>query len=97
MKWLLLKYEQSTLGFIPPVPGKSRKRAGVTEITEGGHDAVVPVYHHEFADRGISHDFAERARHLYLEKGDDYTEYPILGRQDRVMGYRNIPVASEKV
>lgn len=60
------------------------KRADVSKVSEGGHDEIRPVYREEFANRGMSHDFAERAWHLLLKKGEDYTEYPAWEEQERV-------------
>lgn len=65
------------------------------EVVKGGHDEIRPVYSEQFADWGMSRDYAERPWHLFLKKGNDYTEYPILKEQERVTGYRNSAVALE--
>lgn len=66
-----------------------------SEVTEGNQDKSCPVYRGKFAYRDISHVLTEQAWHLFLEKHDDYTEYPNLVEQDRVTGYRTDPVDSE--
>lgn len=71
------------------------KRANETEVSKGGHDEIHPVCREEFTDRGKSRDFAELARHLFIEKTGDYTDYPLVVEQDHVAGYRKRPVASE--
>lgn len=38
---------------------------------------------------------AERPRHLFLENGDNYMEYPMLEERDCVTSYRNSPIVSE--
>lgn len=50
-----------------------RKRAHGTEVPEGGHDEIRPVYREGFADRVMSCDFNERAWHLALDKYANYT------------------------
>lgn len=72
--------------FIPSVLLVTLKRADGSIVTEGGHDGTRLVYCEEFADRGILHDFSERARQLFIEKGDDYTEHYTFEEQNRVTG-----------
>lgn len=69
-----LKSERSKFIFILLTRGVMRKRSERTKATEGGHDEICPVYRGKFTDRGMFFDFAERARHRFFEKGDDYTE-----------------------
>lgn len=57
-------YSQSKFVFIPPVAGVTRRRADRTEVTEGDHDEIRPVYREKFGYRGMSYEFAERAWHL---------------------------------
>lgn len=73
-----------------------RNCANGTEVIEGGHDDIRLVYRGKFADRGMSYIFTQCVWRLFLEKGEDYTEYPILEEKARVMGYRDGPVASEE-
>lgn len=72
-----------------------RNRAEGTEITECGHDDVRPILRAEIADDGISRLSVERALQSFLETRKDYTEYPMLERQDHVTGYRNDPIVSK--
>lgn len=72
----------------------TRNRADEAGVTEGGHDEAFPVYREKFLDGSMSRRFAELAEQLFLEKKNDYTEYPILKEQDRVTGRRNGPVVS---
>lgn len=74
----------------------TRRRADETEVTEKGHIEIHPIYREKFADRGMSHDFAERPCNLFLENRDDYSKYLVLHRPDRVTGYRNSLVASRE-
>lgn len=76
-------------------PGVTRKTADGTEVTEGGHDEIRPIFQEEFADHGVTREIAERAWHWVLEKGADNTRYPILDEENLLMGYQNIPVASK--
>lgn len=39
--------------------------------------------------------FAEQTCQLFLEKGEDYTEYPLFEKQDRVTSYRDTPAIQE--
>lgn len=55
-----------------------RKLADRTEVAEGVHDEIRPVYRGEFADRGTSRLFAERAWHLFFENGENFTKYSML-------------------
>lgn len=96
VEWFSFHYKQSKFIFISPAPGVTRKRADISEDTESVHADIHPVYRGELANRGMSRNFAELASHLLLEKCDDYTEYSMLDEQDRVSGYRNRPVASER-
>lgn len=73
----------------------TRKCADGTGGTKGGHDEIRPVYREEFADRGLSCVSTDWAWNIFLDNGEDYTEYPMLNEQDRVTSYRNNPVASE--
>lgn len=57
------------------------------KVTKFRHDQISPVYHAEFAVRGISLDFVKRAWGSHLEKCDDFTECLILEEQDRVKGF----------
>lgn len=41
------------------------------------------------------HLLPERAWHLFLKRGDDYTEYSMLKEQDPATGYRISSVAFE--
>lgn len=66
-------------------------------MTGYGHDEIRPVCREEFADCGMSRDFAEQTLHLMLEKSDDYIVYLMLDAQDRVPGYQNSPLTSERV
>lgn len=54
------------------------------------------VNREKFADRGMSHDFSERAWDTFFEKCDDYTEYLMLVEQDRVTGYCNTPMCLKR-
>lgn len=72
------KYELKQFIFRPPVSGMTRKRADGTEATERGHDEIRPVFREKFYDHGMSCDFAEQPLHLFLEKGNVYTEYSML-------------------
>lgn len=81
--------------FLSAVPGVTRKLGDGSEITKDGHDEVLLIHGAEFADRDMSCLFAERAWHLFLEMGDDYTEYPSLEEQDSVSGYPDSLVASK--
>lgn len=47
----------------------------------------------EVCRSGYSQDFAEQARHAFSEDCGAFTNYSILNGQDRIGGYRNIPVA----
>lgn len=41
-------------------------RVDGAEVTESGQNVIRPFFHEEFANRGVSRDFAERALHLFL-------------------------------
>lgn len=68
------------------------RRKGVTDC---GQDEIRPVHREDFADRNLFCELSVRVCHLFLKKGDDYTEYPSLERQDRVTGSLNSLEASE--
>lgn len=74
----------------------TRKRADGTDLTERSHDEVHRIYGKKLAIRVFPCDFAERARHPILVKGDDYTEYPMLDNQNRATGYHSSPIESER-
>lgn len=72
----------------------ARKRANGTEVTKGGDNEIRPVYRVKCAGHRMSRDLTDRVWHLFLENGDDNTEYPASNEQDCVMRYHNSPVAS---
>lgn len=43
-EWFPFDYERAKLNSKPPVLGVTRTRANRTEVTEGSHDAIRPVY-----------------------------------------------------
>lgn len=71
------------------------KRAHGTKHTDGGLDKIHPVYREKFADLDKSRNFVERAWHLFLKKGDDCTNYPVLDETNSVTGHSNNPVSSK--
>lgn len=77
-------YKMSKYISITPVCRETRRRCEGTKIRKDGNDKIRPVYSEELADRGMSRDFAEWARNLFLEKCEDYIEYRMLGERDRV-------------
>lgn len=96
VKWFPFYYDLWRFDFISLLSGFTRKRLDGSAIAKGVHDEIRSIYGEEFADRGMSHDFTERASHLFLKKGDDYTKYMMLEERKRVPGYRSSPVASGK-
>lgn len=95
VEWFPIELKRTKFIFVPSAAEATRRRADETIVTDCGHDEIRPVTREEFADRGMSRDFADRAWNEFLEKSDIYTEYPMLKEQDRVKGYRNIRMASE--
>lgn len=93
--WCPFQFSRSKFDFISPVADATRKRADGTDVTNGDHEEICPVFRKEFADRGMSYKLVERASNLFLEKKIDYTVYPMLDDQDRVTGYRSSPAVSE--
>lgn len=75
----------------------TRERADGTEATQGSHDEIRPVYRKTLADRTWLAIFRIAAFPLFLEKSHNYTEYLMLDEQDRLIGFRCSPVASERV
>lgn len=47
---------------------------------------VLRVFREDLSDRGMSRDFVEQARHLFLHTGGNKTEYPMLGER----GFENV-------
>lgn len=61
VEWVPFEWEQTKCIFTAPVPWRTRKRANETEVSEGGHGEIRPLYREELTDRGMSRPFAERA------------------------------------
>lgn len=61
VEWFAFDYEQSKFILKPAVSGVTRNRADGTEVIEGGHKKIRPIYCEEFEDRGMSRIFDERA------------------------------------
>lgn len=49
-------------------PGVMRKRDEGTEVTKICHDDIRPVYQEKFADCGISRNFTDQIRFLFLRR-----------------------------
>lgn len=74
VEWFPFEYERERFFYICLVPGVICKDGDRTEAIMGIHNEILLVYREEFVDRGMSENFAERAWHLVLEKGDEYVE-----------------------
>lgn len=48
-------------------------------------------------DRVVYLLLVEQVWHIFMETGDDFADYLTLEKQDRVMGYQNSPLASERL
>lgn len=97
MEWFSSEYKQATVTFISPTLAVTRKRANSSDIIDGSHDEIRPNYQYKFDDRGISRTLPYQAWNQVLEKCNDYTEYPMLGKQNRVTGKRINPVTSKRI
>lgn len=87
------EYERSKFISLRPTSGLTRYRLGDREVAEGGHKGIRSTYREALADRDMSRNIAERVDILILEMGDYYTEYPVLGRQHRVIDFRIRPMS----
>lgn len=70
----------------------TRKHADRTDLTEGNHNEIRPIYREEVADCVMFRLFAERAVQLFLKTGDDYMGHPVLESQDLATRYQNSPL-----
>lgn len=96
MERIPFEHERAKFMIILRKSGMMSRRADGTKLTEGGHNEIRLVYREEFADRGMSRDFAERAWHRFFETADNYKKYPVSDEQNRVTGYRICPGTSER-
>lgn len=96
IKSFKFEYQRLKYIFISPVPSVTRYREDRKKHTKGGHHEICLIYCVEFADRIMFRYSADQYWNFFLEKSDDYTEYPMLEEQDRETGYWNWPVAFER-
>lgn len=91
------EYERSNIISIAPTSGVARNGAERTEVTKGDHDEISPIYGEKFANREMCGDLTESVWHRFLDKGEDYTEYPREDMRSRVTGYCSSAVVFEEV
>lgn len=92
----VFEYERLKHIFIPPAPGMTTRKLDTgTELTEGCHDEICLVYVEGFADGSMSPDFAERTWGLFIKKAENWTEFLMVDKQDRLTGYQNGLIVAE--
>lgn len=72
-------------GWIVVYPAETpmvRRSAGGTLDEEGGHPEIRPTYCTDFAERGMSMEFARSAWRRFFADGTDFTAIPTLAEQD---------------